>query len=177
MPGGGAALTNAQNARRKRVKKAAAIMMKYVLDKNLQATFLAEAHNNGRIMYQIYLRECVSAPDEQHALVLKAEINSSTILSTVGFKDNAVALYSRELSAMNGKIEPATSRFTEHDLTLHLLNAIGMASAHLKVDADKELKAAPAQRQFVHPVGHPLAGSRSLRAVVAHRRIIRCAKI
>ena len=90
-------------------------------------------------MWVAYLRECEEAPDEQTTSQIKTEIQSSTILSTVGFRESSVSLYKRHITEKNTTIEPAASRISENDLCVKLLTAIGEAAPHLKLAADTEL--------------------------------------
>ena len=170
VAGAPAGTLNAENTAKlvKAQKRAASILAPYFLLKNFRDALVREAGTHGRNMWVAYLRECEEAPDEQTTSQIKTEIQSSTILSTVGFRESSVSLYKRHITEKNTTIEPAASRISENDLCVKLLTAIGEAAPHLKLAADTELKAAPTRRVHVYPPTHANAGARSLSAIVTY---------
>ena len=168
--GGAAPVLNAgaQRRRNTRLRKGYKLLFKHVENESIRSRFETEARNNGELCWNILDAECAAPEDEMVSEQIKAIIQGATILHVCGYIESSVTLFSRYLTHTNGKIQPVNSRLSEHELSVKMLSAISSAAPHLKVAADCELKAGVGARSFVHPAGHPLAGQRSLAAIVAH---------
>ena len=164
-PGGG---TAAGRRHIKRSRKAYKLLYVHVENAAIRTRFQNEARHNARLAWLILEAECVSPEDEMVTADIKLRILNSTIISVCGIVPDSLTLYQRWLIHENGKIQPAGNRLSEHDLCTLTLQQISATSAHLKVDADKELKAPAGSRVHVHPVGHPSAGQRSMNSLVDH---------
>ena len=106
--------------------------------------------------------------EPEASFFLKADVRSLTILGSVGYNKDSISLFRRELSDVNGIIPQPNDRIPEHELCLIMLKNISKAAPHLAAMSDGELKAPPAERTLVYPPTHPLAGLRSITAIVAH---------
>ena len=164
FPAGVAALAQAEAASRKRKKKAAGYLIKYVIDPTLRESLLNEHPGDGREMWLALLEQCDTPTDEMETATRKASINSATILHTVGFKEGALPQFARKLQTTNAEIEPPNDRVSEHDMAIKLLKSIAEATQHFKVACLEEIKAAPANRRFTIGAN----GQRSLPAVLSH---------
>jgi hypothetical protein len=107
------------------------MVQKYILGERLRTKLISECGSNGREFWLAYIRECEETPDEQTIAIIKRDIESTTILSTVGFRKDSISQYELLLSAKNGTIEPVASRVSEHDLCIKMLTAIAEAAPHL----------------------------------------------
>jgi len=99
---------------------------------------------------------------------IKTTISNATILGVSGHQEDSITRYSRWLGHMNGKISPVADRVSEHDLSIKLLTSISAAAPHLKLEADKELKAPVGSRVHVYPNGHARAGQRNFSMISAY---------
>ena len=164
LPGGAAALRR----RTTRLKQSYSYLYKYVDCVAIQLRFSNECFNDGAAAWRLLRAECDEPITDLELEDLKRAVRELSIISSVGHNENSVSLFRRALNDANCKIPTPADRIPESELALILLRAIGRSSPHLAIISDTELKAAPANRLFVHPAGHPRQGERSLEAIISH---------
>ena len=151
-------LNAAESARRrKRLRKLYKLLYKHVKNEEIRTRFIG-TNSDGRLCWLILEEECAAPEDEMVTTQIKSEITNSTILGIAGFQEDSITRFSRWMQHKNGKIMPAAARVSEHDLCVKILTSISASAPHLKLEADKELKAPPGLGMHVYPGGHALAG-------------------
>ena len=131
----------AQSRRNKRLRKAYKLLYKHVENEEIRTRFVNEGENDGRACWAILEEECAAPEDEMITTELKTTISNATILGVAGHQEDSITRFARWINHTNGKITPVADRVSEHDLCVKILTSISTASPHLKLEADKELKA------------------------------------
>ena len=158
----------ATRRRTKRAKFSFTYIYNHVTCPSLRKMLIDEAYNNGRLAWQLLVRECDEPTTDLELEDLKRNVRELTIISTVGCNEHSISKFRRVLSDENGKIPDLVQRIDENELCLILLRCISTAAVHLAADSDTELKASAGSRKFVYPPGSANAGERSIARIVQH---------
>lgn len=164
----GAGAAAAARRRVRRLKLSFTLLYQHNTDVSIRRMLVDEAYNQGRAAWQLMLRECDEPITELELEDLKRNVRDLTIIASVGYEEYSLSKYRRALNDENAKIPTPADRIPEPELALIILQSIARASRDLAAMAEVELKAQPADRIHVHPVGHPRAGQRSVSAIIAH---------
>ena len=134
--------------RKKRQAKAFAIVYAHIDDERIKELLdaLPDTGRRGAEAWQLILDNCDSGTSDLEIKQLKKDWHSMSIEKTVGYSEETITLYHRELSSLNAKL-PTNSKFSEHDMTVKLLEDIVFPES-LALTAVTELKANAGERRF-----------------------------
>ena len=165
---------DAVRKRGKRRRKAAAVILKYMVNCEALKQTLRQHLGDGHDMWQLWNATQVEVPTESSSEAIKMSINAATILGTVGYHKGTLQSIKSWLDAENAKIQLVADRLTEHQLAVRVLDMLVKANiTYISGKAMEEFNAAPAMRAYVQPnagrgnAGDPPAGARSIAAVVS----------
>ena len=179
-----AGLSAAQTRRRtQRRRESYASLLQHIDDESLKAVIRAEAgplavnvqdRSNGRVAWQVILRECQEPASALHINTKILEYNGLTMAKDVGITEASVTDFNRLIVSKNADL-PLANRFSDDSMTEKMLGAIIIPPTLAQI-ADTLLQCPTANRDarfYTQPVaavggGPAVPGGWNRRAVVQH---------
>ena len=143
---------NANRRRKKRQAKAFAVVYKHIDDERIREMLdgLPENGQRGTDAWSMIERECANGTSDLEILDYQRSFQNATIELLVGYCEDTIIMFSRELNAINVRL-PVAMRYDENQLSVKILSNINSPES-LALAAVEELRQPEGQRKFEHVV-------------------------